>query len=309
LPWRIHWQVGTDPQLLSSALSMLLRTVFAWQRRLARRAGIATPLCGSVTFIHRFNSQLLLSPHVHALLPEGVWWVDDGGALSFKQLPPPTDDEVEALLRRIGARIEALVQQHTDDAIDDNDPDALQTSLAEAAAAPRRNPWHTHSAASVPPVRPRCFALDGYSLHANVAVAADDRRGLRRLLRYGARSALAARRVSLSPQGMVIYKRRERLERPATTCVSARARSPTATYGGATSPSRRASLKARSSTSSAGAAITAACAGSSNALRQSSSFAVSKPTATGKPSSASYMLAYTLRRSLISLLRVSNIDS
>ncbi len=175
---------------------------------MARRAGIAKPRCGSVTFIHRFNSQLLLSPHFHALLPDGVFFVDEDGALQFEQLPPPRDDEVEALVRRIGGRIEALVQQQSDDTIDDDDPDALQQSLAEAALAPRRHPWQTRTAPP-PTDRPRCFQLDGYSLHANVAVAADDRAGLRRLLRYGARPALAARRVSLSTQGMVLYQLRK----------------------------------------------------------------------------------------------------
>jgi hypothetical protein len=208
LPWRIRWQVGTDAKLLSATLSVMLRSVFAWQRRAARRAGIADPQCASVTFIHRFNSQLLLSPHVHAILPDGVFVIGDDGALRFEPLPPPSDDEVEQLLRRIGGRIEARVQQRSDDAIVDDDPDALQTSLAEAAEAPRRSPWHTRTTAPATQ-RPRCFALDGYSLHADVAVADDDRRGLQRLLRYGARPALAARRVSLSSDGMVVYTLRK----------------------------------------------------------------------------------------------------
>jgi hypothetical protein len=101
LPWRIRWQVGTDAKLLGAALSVMLRRLFAWQRRAARRAGIAQPVCGSVTFIHRFNSQLLLSPHFHALLPDGVFVAGDDGALRFEPLPPPSDDEVELLLRRV----------------------------------------------------------------------------------------------------------------------------------------------------------------------------------------------------------------
>jgi hypothetical protein len=208
LPWRIRWQVGTNAKLLSAALTVMLRSVFAWQRRAARRAGIAQPQCASVTFIHRFNSQLLLSPHFHALLPDGVFVVGDDRVLRFEQLPPPRDDEVEQLLRRIGGRMEALVQQRSDEAIVDDDPDALQLSLAEAAEAPRRSPWQTRTTAA-PVQRPRCFALDGYSLHADVAVTADDRRGLQRLLRYGARPALVAGRVSLSADGMVLYKLRK----------------------------------------------------------------------------------------------------
>jgi hypothetical protein len=209
LPLDIRWQVGTNAKLLGAALSVTLRSIFCWQRRTARRVGIAQPLCGSVSFIHRFNGQLLLSPHFHAILPDGVFFIDDNGALQFAQLPPPSDDDVEKLARRIAERIDRLVQRHRDDAVDDDDdPDALQQSLAEAAQVPRRHPWQTHT--SPPKPQPsRCFALDGYSLHANVAVAAEDRRGLRRLLRYGGRAALAARRVSLNEQGMVVYTLRK----------------------------------------------------------------------------------------------------
>ncbi|MCP4968959.1 MAG: hypothetical protein GY926_27495, partial [bacterium] len=130
------------------------------------------------------------------------------GSLQFAQLPPPSNDDVEKLLRRIAARIDRLVQRHRDEAVDDDTSDALQQSLAEAVQPPRRHPWETHTSPPKPQ-QPRCFALDGYSLHANVAVAADDRRGLRRLLRYGGRAALAARRVSLNEEGMVVYKLRK----------------------------------------------------------------------------------------------------
>ncbi|MBK8479665.1 MAG: transposase [Proteobacteria bacterium] len=162
LPWRIHWQVGTNTKLLSAALSVVLRSLFAWQRRVARRVGIAQPLCGSVTFIHRFNSQLLLSPHFHALVPDGVFSVDEGGALGFAQLPPPRDDEVEALLRRIGDRIEALVQQQCADAIDDDDPDALQHSrrppsrLVAIHGRPTRHPSRRPGLAALRSTATRC---------------------------------------------------------------------------------------------------------------------------------------------------------
>ncbi|MCP5067182.1 MAG: transposase, partial [bacterium] len=124
LPWDIRWQVGTDAKLLSAALSVTLRSIFTWQRRTARRVGITQPLCGSVSFIHRFNGQLLLSPHFHAILPDGVFFIDDNGSLQFAQLPPPSNDDVEKLLRRIAARIDRLVQRHRDEAVDDDTSDA-----------------------------------------------------------------------------------------------------------------------------------------------------------------------------------------
>jgi hypothetical protein len=46
-------------------------------------------------------------------------------------------------------------------------------------------------------------------LHADVAVTADDRHGLERLLRYGARPALCQHRLSVTPSGQVRYRLRK----------------------------------------------------------------------------------------------------
>ncbi len=50
-----------------------------------------------------------------------------------------------------------------------------------------------------------CTAEGGFSLHARVRVEADDRE---RLCRYGARPAISTKRLSLSPEGKVVYELR-----------------------------------------------------------------------------------------------------
>jgi len=210
LPWRIRWTVATKPKLLSAALAVMQRRIFAWQRRAARRAGIAQPLCGSVTFVQRFDGQLRLYPHFHTLVPDGVFWRTDDGSLEFTALAPPSDREVAKRVARISRRIEALVAEATDETLDDDEVDALQLSLAEAAQPLHRRRWTRQEDDSVAPQRPRCAQREGYSLHADVSVTQDDRRGLRRLLRYGARPPLAARRVSWSAaDGKVVYTLRK----------------------------------------------------------------------------------------------------
>ena len=47
-------------------------------------------------------------------------------------------------------------------------------------------------------------------MHANVAMAAWDRRGLERLLRYMARPPLAVERLSVDGQGRVVYRLRKK---------------------------------------------------------------------------------------------------
>jgi hypothetical protein len=56
----------------------------------------------------------------------------------------------------------------------------------------------------------RCATLDGFSLHAGVAVSTADRTGLERLLRYMGRPALAAERLERLADGRILYRFRHR---------------------------------------------------------------------------------------------------
>jgi hypothetical protein len=58
--------------------------------------------------------------------------------------------------------------------------------------------------------KPLCASIEGFSLHAAQSVAPEDREALERLLRYGLRAPFSQERLSLSPDGKVIY----RLRRP-----------------------------------------------------------------------------------------------
>jgi len=53
---------------------------------------------------------------------------------------------------------------------------------------------------------PRCATVDGFSLHANVAVHADDRPRLERLARYCARAPIAMDRLERLVDGRLLYR-------------------------------------------------------------------------------------------------------
>jgi hypothetical protein len=53
---------------------------------------------------------------------------------------------------------------------------------------------------------PRCASASGFSLHANVAIAASDRSRLERLIRYTARPPLATERLEVLPEGRLLYR-------------------------------------------------------------------------------------------------------
>ena len=63
--------------------------------------------------------------------------------------------------------------------------------------------------------------VQGYSVHANVAIKAHDREGLEKLCRYGLRSPIALSRLSLTDDGLVRYKLKRPWPRPGgITCLT-----------------------------------------------------------------------------------------
>ena len=76
----------------------LLKAIWRWQRREARRLGVGGPLRGAgVCFWQWFGSSLQLTPHLHLLVPEAQWL----GSGDSVVLGAPSDDDVTAVLHRV----------------------------------------------------------------------------------------------------------------------------------------------------------------------------------------------------------------
>jgi hypothetical protein len=207
-PRRVRWHLAADPKLASEALREVLRMVFAFQRRRARKRGVRPARAnsnGSVTFVQRFNSALELSLHFHILVPDGVFirGADDDldAKPRFVAIAAPTDAEVAALLDRIVQRVLALLRRRgrLDESDDDEEPEP-QLLLASRTPAGGDGPFVED------PLPPLCSRKDGFSLHAGIALHAHDRLGLERLCRYGLRPPLALGRLSETPDGNVLYQ-------------------------------------------------------------------------------------------------------
>ncbi|ADO69843.1 Transposase, IS801/IS1294 [Stigmatella aurantiaca DW4/3-1] len=86
--------------------------------------------------------------------------------------------------------------------------DALQAYQAHSLQ--QRLRWTEVDVQPPPRKQPRCAFLEGFSLHSNTHLHANDRQGLERLCRYGARGALALERLSRAEDGRIAW----RMKRP-----------------------------------------------------------------------------------------------
>jgi hypothetical protein len=159
--------------------------------------------------VQRFGSFLNLNHHLHILVPDGVFL--DG---AFVPLPPPTDDELDALLLTITRRVSRLAKRRgvlEHDAPDD----ALAAVQAAAAQAPL--PFPDPLLAPSQRKKRHTATYEGFSLHAGVRIHGNDREGLYRLCLYGARGPLSLERLSERGDGRLVY----RLRRPTADGTSA----------------------------------------------------------------------------------------
>jgi hypothetical protein len=123
--------------------------------------------------------------------------------------------DVKALCTKIVERVIALLKRRGRLDDDAPAPDGLLPQLELAAARPLFDNY------AQPPAPPLCACIEGFSLHAGVAIHENDREGLERLARYCARPALAVARLSTTDGGDVRYRmnivwttrRRPRLKR------------------------------------------------------------------------------------------------
>jgi hypothetical protein len=122
--------------------------------------------------------------------------------LMFLEQMAPSQEEVEVLCRKLAKRITALIEEkgHDEAPLEDS----LDVALGQALEAPlpQQAAWMEES--DEPPPH-RCAQVDGFSLQANVALAADDREGLLRLVRYGARQSFSQEHLSLLDDGRIRY--------------------------------------------------------------------------------------------------------
>ena len=224
-PWPIRRLMARDYTLITAILNLVIRALSAYQRRMARRAGHrgapGSKCCASVTFVQRFGGALNPNIHLHVLAPDAVFMPGDteDDVLRVVPLAVPEDKDILGILEKVVRRVSALVHKRCgldDDLGIEPETDVLDGAIDEAMRNVPRVPWSAEdeepsddtsedASATTHPFRTgkRAMRLEGFSLHANTAAAADNRVGLEKLCRYGMRPAFSQERLSLEPDGRV----------------------------------------------------------------------------------------------------------
>jgi hypothetical protein len=240
LPFALRYRLAYDSSLVRDVLQVFVRAVFASIRRRACIPGSNRQArCGAVTFIQRFSDALNVDPHFHTLALDGIYVVDEKGELVFRRVPPPSDAEVARVADRIHRRVARLMQRRgLGSQADPDEADTLRHDeplLAElySASILGRVATGPHAGRRIVRVRDAldfedgasasagrcCASVAGFSVHAGVCVPARDRKRLERLARYAGRPPLATERLSLLPDGRLLYRLKHRWQDGTTQVI------------------------------------------------------------------------------------------
>jgi hypothetical protein len=220
LPYELRKLAAFKADVLTAFGRIAVEAIFAGYRARAKREGIKDGQCGAINFVQRFGS-LNLHVHFHVALLDGVFTRDADARVLFHAAPPPTREELDAIVRRVEKRAMTWLRRRgylDERPIDErsNEPPAQTALDACAAIAMGRGQVATlpngeapeaeadHESAPDKPV----VAVDrgGFNLHAGVRIEAGDDMGRERLARYGARPPLSLERLRRLPGGRVAYR-------------------------------------------------------------------------------------------------------
>ena len=230
VPYPLRYRLAYDSSLVRDVAQIFVRVVFSSIRR---RAGVPASnrkaRCGAVGFIQRFSDALNLDPHVHLMALDGIYIEDGDGEPAFQRVGPPTDAEVARVAKRVHRRVTRLMEQRglglpADPEEADlfllDEPllaELYSASITGRVATGRRAGRRIARVGDELDCRGAviksgqcCALIEGFSVHAGVCSPARDRIRLERLLRYAARPPLSNERLSLLPDGRLLYKLKRR---------------------------------------------------------------------------------------------------
>ncbi|MBL4818884.1 MAG: transposase, partial [Deltaproteobacteria bacterium] len=211
VPSPLRYLMAYDSKALNKVINTYTSTIFGWLRKKAVQAGVTTEACaaqpGAITFVQRFGSALNLNVHLHGQFSDGVFVKDEAGQVLFHKTPAPTLKEIRVITEKVARRMHKWLQKRLqetggEDALSQDQPllatcyTASLRYLTALGAKAGRPLMRVFEGISISDGSREERTVAGFNLHASIAIAAEDRQGLERLLRYMGRSPLSEDRLS-----------------------------------------------------------------------------------------------------------------
>lgn len=225
-PKPLRYLMAYNAAICRDITRVLSRVVLRYLKWLAKKflklksVQFANP--GALVVIQRFGSGLNLNVHLHALMTDGVYVLDDQGRPIFWVLPEPSREDLDHLAAQLCDEVMELLRRRGfwsdsddgNDSHDNEDPvDPLMGQLARAsmtgtlAFGPAGSRVVTlGNPQDARPSKGRAGHASGFNLDAAVRVAADDRLHRERLCRYLLRPPLAQGRLTERPDGRYAFQ-------------------------------------------------------------------------------------------------------
>ncbi|MGH8549012.1 MAG: transposase [Methylococcales bacterium] len=220
-PIPLRYLLSNHPDLLSPVLQVINRAISTF---LVKQADLKSNAAqtGAVTLIQRFGSAANLNIHLHGLFLDGVYRIE-GRVPVFQPERARTAEQLHTLLSQIIKRIMKLltrrgylIEEYGMTYLAETDSDLAVAPLQSAACTYRialgpRAGQKVLSLKTVPrqgvhSTAELCVSEHGFSLHADVRCAANQRNQLERLCRYITRPAIANNRLECNPAGDVVLQ-------------------------------------------------------------------------------------------------------
>ena len=209
-PFALVGLLGARHDVLSHMCRIFSSAVFRWYRAQARASGVNDGRCGAVTFIQRFSTSLLLYPHFHVAVLDGVYTRESQQhSPRFIPATAPTETEICTVAERVAHRMARLFERLglVDEADECPEPTALDRWYAgihrEPADLAVVDPSGKVAMRTQEIRTPSTGEAHGFSVHARVQTKKGDAAARERLVRYAARPPLADAQLSETPDGRI----------------------------------------------------------------------------------------------------------
>ena len=219
-PYNLRYLFAYQKKALHQSLQVMLRVINRYYIQKGEELHGIKGKTGAITLIQRFSGHISLNPHLHVIFLDGIF--DENG--KFFRVMPPTDEEVGEVILKIRDRVfRSLTKKGWIEGYDVNfESDELYEESALLsdiflASIQNRLYYGKDKGKKAEQVGKfgtgkwvelkgnLCVYKDGFSLHANVAIAAYDFKGKERLIRYVLRPSLSKDRLKKREDGNYEY--------------------------------------------------------------------------------------------------------